>query len=321
MKLLLTLDKERIDKSKKLEEVQSLRVRFEFYGVKVHVCTNSLYLANHLRLGYRFFEIPDGNGEPCISLLALQAGGAQFHRSVKALFPSRTVREHVLVAQELGLIFLLDSRPLFAYYTVKVLFGLVIHHLRKRFLAFHAATLSHQGHGLILCGAARCGKTLLSALLMDQDFTCCSDDVTLMRRADLQGAPFPRALNIRREYESLLAPLLAKTRQQQRFQIADQERLLVDIGHSPPETVEPRAICLPRFEPDGDTRLEQMSPSTALVSLMHHRFHPLDGPIEKYDDEDFEFFSRLVTRVPCFTLTYADPMEAALKLKDLFSGQ
>lgn len=318
MKLLLTLDKERTAKSKMLEEQQPLHIHFEFYGVKIHVCTNSSYLANHLRLGYRFFETPDNHNESHISLLALQAGEPQYNKSVKTLFPSRTVRDHVLTAREMGLIFMLDSRALLAYYTVKMLFGQMIHLLRKHFLAFHAATLAYQSHGLILCGAARCGKTLLTTLLMDKDFTCCSDDVTLLTRSHLQVAAFPRALTIRRQYESLLTSLLTKARQHQRFKIADQERLLVDIEHPVPKIVEPRVICLPRFEPIGSTHLQPISPSIALAALMHHRFHPLGGCVDEYDEKDFEVFSNLLERVSCFSLVYTDPMEAALALKYLF---
>lgn len=321
MKLLLTLDGERIARNKNVQEQQPLHIRFEFQGVRIRVCTNSSYLADHLRLGYRFFEAPGSHNESHVSLLALQAGGPQYNKSVRTLFPSRTVRDHVLTSQELGLVFLFNSGPLLLYYSVKVLFGEVIRLLRRRFLAFHAATLAHQGRGLMLCGAARCGKTLLTALLMDKGFGCCSDDVTLLMRSSLKVAAFPRALTIRREYESLLAPLLAKARQVQRFKVADQERLLVDLEHTVPTTVEPRVICFPRFEPTGGTHLEPISPSTALAALMHHRFHPLAGCIDEHNEQDFEVLFNLLSRVSCYSIVYSDPMEAAVALKNSLFGE
>lgn len=320
MNLLYSLESHLSARVQELERLQALHVKFDFHGVRAAISTNSLYLQDHMKLGYSFFET-EGLGEPHVSLLALEAGKPQFVESVASLFPGRKMGDHVLVARQSGLIFTLRTPPLLAYYTVKNLFSQVVFLLRRRFAALHAATLSYKGQGLILCGAARCGKTLLSTLLLEQDCSYSSDDVTLITRETLKVAPFPRALTIREEYQSLVAPLLAEARQVKRFKVADQERLLVALERPVPEEVVPRVICLPSYEPNGRTGLHTMSPAIMLVTLMHHRFHPLTGSLEEYDDEDFEFFSRLLEGVACYRLVYADPQEAAHILKEIISQE
>ena len=320
MNLLYSIDDHRSAQVQELEGRQALHVKFDFHGVRAVIYTNSSYIRDHMRLGYSFFET-EALGEPHISLLALEAGEPLFAESLASLFPDRKMDDHVLVAQQLGLIFTLRTPPLLAYYTVKNLFSQVVFLLRKRFVALHAATLSCDGRGLILCGAARCGKTLLSTLLLEQDCSYSSDDVTLITMGSLKVAPFPRALTIREEYESLVAPLLAGARQVKRFKIADQERLLVALDRPVPEEVDPQVICLPNYEPNGKTRLYAMSPAIMLAALMHHRFYPLTGSLEEYDHEDFDLFSRLLERVACYQLVYADPQEAAHILKGTISQE
>jgi hypothetical protein len=319
MKLILSLDKSRLRKLSKLEKRQPLRVSLDFHGVRTQVYTNSTYLADHLRLGYRYFE-SNHEDRPHLDLLALEAGQPRFQESVGYLIPDRAVRDHLLVARNLGLIFVLRDPPLLAYYTVKALFSQALFLLRRRFLGLHAATLAYDGRGLILCGAARCGKTILTTLLMDLDLSYSSDDVTLLTKRSLKVVPFPRALTIREEYRELLGPILSMARKVQRFRIADQDRLLVDLIHRVPGEVEPSVVCLPRYEPSKSTRLIPASPSTAFIALIRNRFHPLVGTLDEYESEDFEILSRLVDRVSCFRLDYSDPVEAASALKDLMSA-
>ncbi len=314
MNLLYSLDDRRSLEVQELQSRQALHMCFDFYGVRAIIDTNSRYLMDHMRLGYSYFE-SNTTGEADVSLLALEAGKSQFTRCAKVFFPDRVIHGHILVARQLGLIFVLRTTPLLAYYTVKNLFSQVVFLLLKQFTALHAATLSFRDEGLILCGAARCGKTLLSTLLLEQDYSCSSDDVTLITRESLKVVPFPRALTIRDEYEPLVAPLLAEARQIKRFKIADQKRLLVALERPVPALVTPKVICLPHYNPKMKTRLKKMSPATMLVALMQQRFHPLTGSIDVYNHKDFELFSSLLERVECYSLVYSDPQEAVNMLK------
>lgn len=316
MHLLLSLDKKRAVRSTEIEDKQPIHVDFNFHGVKVRIHTNSSYLTDHLKLGYSYFET-HFNGNPHISLLALEGGKPHYNKSIKTLFPEREVKDHILVSKQLKLIFFLKTQPLFAYYTVKALFGLMISFLRERFIGLHAAALVYKGNGMVLCGAARCGKTILTTLLIEQDLSYSSDDVTLVDRKSLKVVPFPRALTVRVEYERLISPLLVRARQVQRMKVADQERLLVDLKHPVPGEVEPKVICLPKYESGFGTQLIPISPGIMLVALMNHRFHPLVGSLEDDDSEDFEMLSNLVDRTSCFKLTFSDPVEASSVLKDI----
>lgn len=316
MHLLLALDAARATRARELAARQVLQVQFDFYGVKVQVHTNSSYLADHLRLGYGFFEVRDG-GAPHLSLLALEASEAHYAESVETLLPGREAGDHILVPMQMGLIFVLRGRSLLAFYTVTTLFGQVVARLRQRFVCLHAATLAHEGRGLILCGGARCGKSVLTVLLLEQAVGYTSDDVTLLTRGRLEVVPFPRAINIRNDYLPLVAPLLARARRVRRFHVADQERLLVDVAHEVPDKVEPWVICLPRYEPERKAEIQPLSPAVALAGLMHHRFHPLGHPFDDHIADDFETLSRLISQVSCFSLVFSDPVKAALLLKEL----
>ena len=325
MNLLLTLDAERARRARELGPRQHLHVRLDFHGVATRLDTNSSYLADHYRLGYGFFEAPPPPaGEPHLSQLALEAGGPRYRESFETLLPGREDREdneHLLVPMQSELIYLIRGLPLLAYYAVNTLFGQVVSLLRDRFACLHAATVSRDGDGLMLCGAARCGKTVLTVLLLQQGLKFSSDDVSLLERDSLEVLPFPRALNIREEYAEIAAPVLESARRVRRYGVADQVRLLADLAQPAPDNVEPRIVCFPRYLPGRETNLQRVPPAEGLVTLMRHRFHPPPPQPREHDASDFEALSRLLGRADCFKLVFSDPVEASKLLGDLVPGE
>lgn len=312
MNLILSLKKKDIRQVKEFETQQPLRVCFNFHGAKIIIYTNSSYMADHLNLAYNYFE-RDSVGDPQFSLLALESGKPGHEEICKSLFPRREVKDHILISRDLNLIIFLRDCPLLAFYTVKFLFGEVIRPLHKQFLGIHAAALSKNGRGLLLCGAARCGKTVLTSLLLQKGFGYCSDDVTLVSRDTMQVVPFPRALNIREEYEKLAAPMLQKARRVGHFKIADQKRVLVDLTDSVVGEATPKVIFFPGFDKNSKSKsvLQPVSPCNAMVTLMHQRFHPLIESLYNYDVQDFEFCGQLLENLVCYNLVYSDPVDAA----------
>ena len=273
-----------------------------------------------MKLGYGYFETNE-NSEPEISLLALEAGEANDEEDFKSLLPGRSVEDHVLVPLELELIYLLHSRSLLAFYVTNTLIGQVMASLQNRFACLHAATASRDGRGLMLCGAARCGKTVLSLLLLQNGFALSSDDVTLVSRSSMKVVPFPRAINIREEYAELVGPILEGARRVRSFSVADQERLLVDTAQPAPNKVGVNFVCFPSYAEGRETELHQVSPAEGLVALMQNRFYPLGNELPDYEAVDFEMLSRLLVQVSCFRLVFSDPKEACQALLDLVSAQ
>jgi hypothetical protein len=289
-------------------------VQLDFHGVKVNVYTNSPYIVDHLGIGYGYFET-SVNREPDFSLLVLESGIDPYDKMVKRLFPDRNYNDHVLISTDLELVFFLRDHPLLAFYTVKLLFGQLIELLNESYLGLHAAALSFKDCGILLCGAARCGKTVLTSLLIEQGFRYLSDDVTMVHRKRLSVVPFPRALNIREEYEDIAGSLLKKARNIVEYKIADQERLLVDLSDFTAGDVKPDLVVFPSFEEGKAQEFSSLSQSNALIMLMRQRFHPLCGSLEDSDEEDFGVVGEMLDDMSCFRILYSDPVKAAQTIK------
>jgi len=308
--LLLTLDAGRAACARALVPQQPFHVGLDFHGVTAVLATNSGYLVEHIRLGYGYFEAQPAE-KPDITVLSLEDGKEHFEASFVSLLPGRKVQHNVVVPLEGELIFLLRDRPSMAYYTTMNLFDGLVVRLRCYYTCLHAATVSSDARAVILCGAARCGKTSLTANLVARGFDYSADDVTLLERKGLAVAAFPRAINVREEYQELAPVLLAGARRIGRFKIADQERLIVDLGRSAPESVAPSIVCFPRYRPSQPTELRRLDEAEALVGLMQNRFHPLSDQLDSNIAADFDTLGRLVERCACYSLLFSDPMAAS----------
>jgi hypothetical protein len=63
-------------------------------------------------------------------------------------------------------------------------------------VAFHAGGLCHQGHGIMLVGAAHHGKTTLTIELVRRGFGFLGDDIAVLGRRDRMLYPFPKSLRL-----------------------------------------------------------------------------------------------------------------------------
>jgi len=310
MHLLLTLDEKRAAGARSLVSRQPIRTGLDFHGVTVLLATNSENVAEHVRLGYGCFETqPPKN--PDITLLVLEAGREGFLESFGTLLPGRKPEDHIVVHVEGRLIFLLRDMPSTAYYTTMNLFGAVMTLLKPRYTCLHAASVSNGARAAILCGAAHCGKTSLTTNLIAQGFSYGSDDVTLLDHKTLAVAAFPRAINVREDDLELDPALLADARRVGRFEIADQKRLMVDLGLQVPESMIPEMIFFPRFQENGKADLQRMDTADVFVGLIENRFHPIGDQWDTEIGTDFDTLGRLAEQCACYSLTFSDPKEAS----------
>jgi hypothetical protein len=320
MNLLLALDEKRAVCARSLVFRQPLHFWMDFHGVIALLATNSSKLVEHVRLGYGYFETQPV-AKPDITLLSLEAGQEGFGESFSSLLPGRKAEDNVVVHLEGSLIFLLRDLPSTAYYTTMNLFGGVMTLLRQRYTCLHAASVSREDHAAILCGAAHCGKTSLTTNLISRGFSYGSDDVTLLDHENLRIAAFPRAINVREDDHELDPVLLANARRVGRFEIADQKRLMVDLGLQVPGSVTPEIICFPRYRPDEQAVLRRMGRSDAFVGLMENRFHPIGDQWDTEIGKDFETLGRLAEQCACYSLTFSDPEDAGrLIAEQLMNG-
>ncbi len=86
-----------------------------------------------------------------------------------------------------------DILPGFSYMTV---FNSFIAKLREHFL-IHSGAMEFKGNGIIIPGAARCGKTTVTLSLIGRGFSLFSDEIAAIHRLDHKVYPFPRGLGMR----------------------------------------------------------------------------------------------------------------------------
>jgi hypothetical protein len=320
MHLLLTLDEKRAAAARSLLSQQPLHIGLDFHGVTVVLATNSPAVVDHVRLGYGYFEVKPVK-RPDITLLVLEAGKERFGENFTALLPGRKADDNIVVHLEGDLIFLLRDLPSTAYYTTMNLFGAVMTLLRHKYTCLHAASVSKGARTAILCGAAHCGKTSLTTNLISQGFSYGSDDVTLLDHKTLNVAAFPRAINVREDDLEMDPALMAEARRVGRFGIADQKRLMVDLGLQVPVSMTPTIICFPRYSTDEQQGLHRMENTDAFVGLIENRFHPLGDLGDAEIGKDFDTLGRMVEQCACYRLTFSDSRAASrLIAEQLING-
>ena len=94
-----------------------------------------------------------------------------------------------------------DVFPGFSYMTV---FNSFIAKLQEHFL-IHSGAMEFNGNGIIIPGAARCGKTTVTLSLIGRGFSLFSDEIAAIHRLDHKVYPFPRGLGMREGVEHSLA--------------------------------------------------------------------------------------------------------------------
>ena len=86
-----------------------------------------------------------------------------------------------------------DIFPGFSYMTV---FNSFIASLKNHFL-IHSGAVEYKGNGIIIPGAARCGKTTVTLSLIGRGFSLFSDEIAAIHQHDHMVYPFPRGLGMR----------------------------------------------------------------------------------------------------------------------------
>jgi len=90
-----------------------------------------------------------------------------------------------------------DIFPGFSYMTI---FNSFIARLQNHFL-IHSGAVGFKGNGIIIPGAARCGKTTVTLSLIGRGFSLLSDEVAAIHWLDHKVYPFPRGLGMREGVE------------------------------------------------------------------------------------------------------------------------
>lgn len=287
-----------------------------FYGHTTSLKTNSQKLYEHISNNYNFFVCsPTGKAQsPFVALDDESDISGYFGR----LFPRRTFRGSLLIAEELDLVFVISTYSNLAYAFACLMFQSMVLHLSRTYFNVHAAALVKGDTGFLFPGSQHCGKTTLTLELIKRGYHLLSDDLAIINRETLAVMPFPRALNIREKSLPLLSGFENFIISKREFTIADEKRWFLDLKEFAGSPFVPNVIVFPQLDPAETAALEPFSRSMALLELLRQNMAPYLPTLPQPDDaSNFEVSSRLVTQASTYRLTVGPVQETIGLLLEL----
>jgi len=182
----------------------------------------------------------------------------------------------------------------------------------SRHLLLHAGAAACRERGVVLSGDKGCGKTTLTACLVQDGFSYLADDTTALSFENGKLVPLPRALHIK---DASLLPALGE------FRFASYDDASNDYPARyalPPasqitkEPVEPSCVVFPTYKPGKRTRLRPL-PGSLTAVLLARRAQNLSDNMQR----GFESIAKLAENVPAYSLDYGHADEAVKSVRDL----
>ena len=294
-----------------------------FYGYTVVIYTNSQRMYEHLRSIYVYFVKEACDDEESQNLyIALDEGATDISLYSHRLFPGRRFKGSLLIARELGLIYLISKYSNLAYIVANLMIQSMSLCLSKTFFNVHAASLVKGGTGFLFPGSQHCGKTTLTLGLIKKGYRLLSDDFTIIKRSSLEAMPFPRALNIREHTLPLITDFEDHLISKREFRITDETRWFLDLNEFCGSPYVPNRIVFPRLDPGGETRLEPFQKTMAALELLRNGIAPYLPDLPQPDERSaFETCAQLVANAPTFRLSLGSIDEAIELLLSLEVGK
>lgn len=184
------------------------------------------------------------------------------------------------------------------------------------YLVIHAAVLERRGCAVILPAPPGSGKSTLCAALASRGWRLLSDEMTLVRPADLALVPMPRPISLK----NASIDVIQRFAPQEVFGPAVPKTVKGTIAHmrapapsiaSASQTARASHIIFPRYEAGAGTRLDALPKTRMFTGLADNSFnYPVLGPT------GFDTLGRLVDACAGFNFCYSSLDEAM----DVFDG-
>jgi len=182
----------------------------------------------------------------------------------------------------------------------------------RAYYVFHAGSVARDGKGILLPGRSRSGKTTLTAGLVKRGFRFLSDEIGIFERSSGQMVGYPRALFVRKDILCLLG--LNESVGAWSDDSCARIVSVTDLGGiRASRGAEPAIIVAPRFRPDAATRLERLTPGSA-VEVLVDAFCCLS----RFKETGLDLLIDLARRVPCYLLPFSDLDSALDAIEDAF---
>lgn len=187
------------------------------------------------------------------------------------------------------------------------------------YLIIHAAVLERQGCAVILPAPPGSGKSTLCAALASRGWRLLSDEMTLVRPADLALVPVPRPISLKnasidvmREFapHAVFGPAVPNTVKGTIAHMRAPAHSIVGASR----TARASHIVFPRYEAGSATRLEALSKARMFTGLADNSFnYPVLGAA------GFETLGGLIDACAGFSFRYSR-LEEAMAVFDGFAG-
>lgn len=191
-----------------------------------------------------------------------------------------------------------------------------VNQLGTSHLLFHAGAVVRRGQGLLLPAVSGRGKTTLTAALIAEGFSLCSDEMGMIELLTGQLVTFPRSLRIRAGSYAALSTRYPRLFQDPVCQVHGVEpawylQPSAAVWNSSPVPV--RSIVFPRYVPGAPTNLTSITRPTALPLLLDHALSA-----QQLRAVGMERLVAIVQQADCYMLTVGDDLaEAAAQLRGL----
>jgi hypothetical protein len=170
----------------------------------------------------------------------------------------------------------------------------------------HAAVVLWRGHGVVLPGRSRAGKSTLALALLLEGARFLSDELLAFDPACARALSFARAIKIRDECDGYfpdLAPAFAGSGEGRYLRFEALPRDVV-AAEAPID-----AVVVPTWAREGGTRLARITPGEALLALAQSSLN-----FGTHRQASLDCLAALVRKAETFSLRWSEPREAARAL-------
>jgi len=186
-----------------------------------------------------------------------------------------------------------------------------------RHLMLHAGVLEKHGQALLLPAMPGTGKSTLTAALATRGWRLFSDEFGIVRHADVQLLPMPRAVGLKNQSirvirafapDAFMGPVFTGTRKGDVAHLAPPPESL----HRQHEPAPPAWVIFPRYLEGATARLVPQTQSVAFTRLANNAFN-----YQVTGAEGFRTLTALTRRCAAYQLVYgrvADAVECLDRL-------